>query len=640
MAKINVLPRSISELIAAGEVCERPSSVVKELIENSIDALADKITVEISSGGVRYIRISDNGQGIERADVRTAFLSHATSKIASSADLESIYTLGFRGEALASVCAVSKTEMLTKTAHEEFGTRYVTQGGEEILLDDAGCPQGTTIIVRDLFYNTPARMKFLKKDVTEGNYVSDAVAKAALSHPEVSFRLIKDDREVLFTPGGGNLTDAVRAVYGKEFVSGLIECGYSLGGVDVKGLVSKPLHSRPNRNMQHFFVNKRYARLPFASAALDQAYKNSVMTGKFPSALIFIDVDAALVDVNVHPAKTEVRFSDEKRVFEAVYYAARNAISSGDTRPEVKFPQKNEIRAYEDFLQKGKKTEQTFMRLPSDGLHDGGRPVESQWDGGPRERPALNDAGNAYSAEPKGAPDLCSIKNAAVFPPAQGADKDAAAPGAINAGMPPEDEKGGAAPQRAEEAPVFKLIGEAYKTYIIVERGEKLLIVDKHAAHERMLFDAMSSGKTEKSSQILMSPVSVTLSKKEYAAVIENLPLLNGAGFAVEDFGDGSVIVRECPVGLDYDDIPGLIEEFAGHLCLETRELVSEKLEWLRHSAACRAAVKAGDGMSALEMRDFIGRLLEDGVRYCPHGRPVIIEMTRNELEKQFGRTK
>ncbi|MDR1628636.1 MAG: DNA mismatch repair endonuclease MutL [Oscillospiraceae bacterium] len=649
MAKINVLPKNIAELIAAGEVCERPASVVKELLENSIDALADKITIEIRSGGIKYIRITDNGGGIAREDVPTAFLSHATSKIRTGEDLDAILTLGFRGEALASVCAVSKTEMLTKTQNEEFGTRYVIEGGEEKLFDDAGCPPGTTIIVRDLFYNTPARMKFLKKDMTEGNYVSDVVSKAALSHPGVSFRLIKDDKETLFTPGSGDLKEAIAAVHGRQFAAALIPCDYELGGVAVSGFVSKPLYARPNRNMQHFFANMRYVRIPFASAALDQAYKNSIMVGKFPSAVLFIAVPPGTLDVNVHPAKTEVRFADEKRVFDAVFYAVKNALGRGDTRPELHFSEKKQTEAYMRFLERhkereqAKSVEQIRLDLPP-AVPPKSQPPLSAATPAPTvtsdEPPALRDDSSAYiSASAHPSSPIPSTKQSAPTEPVtprfiEQYEKPAPLTFEKEEIEPPKQK---AAQENLVED--FRIIGEAFQTYVLVEQSGKLLLIDKHAAHERMLFDALRAKKSAPHRQALLAPVSVTLSKKEYAAILENLPLLAEAGYAVEDFGEGTVMVREAPVALPYHEITFIIEELAGHLCEHVKELMPEKLDWLYHNTACRAAVKAGSNASAYELRGFVQTILSDPtLRYCPHGRPVLIEMSRYELEKQFGR--
>ena len=363
MPEINILSQHVAELIAAGEVVERPASVVKELMENSIDAGATLITVEIRRGGITYIRITDNGCGIDRSNIKKAFISHATSKISSADDLDSILTLGFRGEALASVAAVARVEMLTRAENEEFGTRYVIEGSQEVLLDDAGCPKGTTIVVRDLFFNTPARMKFLKKDVTEANAVAGVVDRIALSHPEVCIRFIREGKEVISTPGDGKIQSAIHAIFGKEFSQGLIPCQYELNGIKVDGFISKPVHARANRTMQFFFLNGRLIKTRTAMAALEQAYKNSIMVGKFPACVLNLTIPPMAVDVNVHPAKTEVRFADEKKIFDAVYYCAKLALESGDTRPQMSFEKKAQMKVVQQQMPQPPKAEQTFIRL-------------------------------------------------------------------------------------------------------------------------------------------------------------------------------------------------------------------------------------------------------------------------------------
>ncbi len=656
MSKITVMPKTLSELIAAGEVCERPSSVVKELLENSIDAHSTKITVEIINGGNTYIRITDDGSGIEREDVPTAFLSHATSKISKSEDLDSIMTLGFRGEALASVAAVAKIELLTKSAASEFGTRYLISGGEEISLDDAGCPQGTTIIVRDLFYNTPARMKFLKKDVTEGNYISDILTKTALAHPDISFRLIKNDKEALFTSGNGSLADTVSSLFGKDFASGLTECNYELNGVHVSGLLSKPINSRPNRNMQFFYVNSRYVRLPFASAALDQAYKNSLMTGKFPGAVLFLSVPPETVDVNVHPAKTEVRFADEKRTFEAIYYCAKNALSLDTTRPELNLDERRQIKSYNEFLSSHFKNEpkpqQTFLNLSASEFREKQslsptcppqpKPITEKQATLSSEKTyqpqVLNDTTSTYGTND----DKIEITYKPQIVPSSEINSEFQAKAnaaAVFIEELVEENVQTIDNAKNEQPPSFVVLGEAFKTYIIVESENKLLLIDKHAAHERMIFNTLKKQERQAFSQMLLSPANITLSKKEYAALIENLELVNQAGFILEDFGEGSVRVRETPFELTGEDVSSLICEIAGYLCSHTRDLTADKLDNLYHITACHSALRAGKKTEKYELCDFVGKILrDDDIRFCPHGRPVIIELTRHELEKQFGR--
>jgi len=607
MPKIHLLPKETAELIAAGEVVERPASVVKELLENAIDAGADKITVEIKNGGVKVIRITDNGCGIERGDIKTAFLSHATSKINTAEDLEAVRTFGFRGEALPSAAAVSRMEVLTRTDGEQAGSRYIIEGGAEISLDDAGCPSGTTIIVRDLFYNVPARMKFLKKDASEGNYVTDTVQKTALSHPEVSIRYITDDKERLLTPGDGKLSSAVYAVLGKDFFENSISAEYELSGIKISGFISKPLFARPNRNMQYYFVNSRYVRLPVAAAALDEAYKNSIAASKFPSAVLFLEIVPGAVDVNVHPAKTEVRFSDDRRVFETVYYAAKNALSKETEKPAFTMP-KNEPEpqkpAPQTFFQHIKASD--YIQQPVTRLEDG----TSNYDTDSKAQftmHSLQFTDNILSSPNN---DVSELKE-----------------------KPKETENSQLSTLNSQ----FKVIGEAFKTYIIVESEDKLLIIDKHAAHERMIFNDLKSREIEGHSQRLLTPVVINLASNEYAAVIENLPLFEDAGFSAEDFGGGSIMVRGCPADIGIGDIESLFSSFAEYLLKSGKDLQSEKADRLYHETACKAAVKAGSDMSAYETGLFVEKLLKDGnIRYCPHGRPVITELSKRDVEKQF----
>ncbi len=640
MPKINVLPKQLAELIAAGEVVERPASVVKELLENSIDAGASSVTVEIKNGGISYIRITDNGCGISKEDIRNAFVSHATSKIATPDDLNSILTLGFRGEALASVSAVARVEVLTKAADNEIGTRYVIESGEEILLDDAGCPNGTTMIVRDLFYKTPARMKFLKKDVTEANAVAGVIDRIALSHPEVSIRFIREGKQVLVTSGRGDLLTCIREVFGKEFSNDLIPAEFSGQGIKVSGFVSKPFASRPNRNMQFFFLNNRLIKTGTGSAALTEGYKNSIMVGKFPSCVLNIEINPSLVDVNVHPAKTEVRFSDERLIFNAVFCACKNALAVGDTPKQVKeiakdyykepikpaqqlkithvsepkkdFWQHVPVKRAEEVIQKSEppKVKINFAQP---------KPVEV------REEPTRTVTVNSPIEE---------IKSEDKIP-----DILLNSPSKVSVSEP-------CVPQAKQEIPKtdfkeedFSLVGEAFKTYIICEYCGKMVIIDKHAAHERIIYEKLKKESGARTPQLLLIPVTVTLSKEEYSAVLENLELINQAGFEAEDFGNGCIIVRECPMELSVDDVADVMCEIAGRFVEKKQDVAFEKMDWIFHSVACRSAIKAGNFTSRLEMERFAKQLLSmPDIRYCPHGRPVLIEMTQRELEKNFGR--
>lgn len=655
MSKIKVLPKEIAELIAAGEVVERPASVIKELMENAIDAGSSSVTVEIKNGGITYIRVTDNGCGISREDIRTAFISHATSKISTRDDLYAIGTLGFRGEALASIAAVSNVEVLTRTTEEETGTRYCISAGEETLVDDAGCPLGTTIVVRDLFFNTPARMKFLKKDVSEANAVAGIVDKIALSNPDVSIRFIREGKSALFTSGSGDLKTAAYEIFGKDFADGLIEADYSFESVKISGLVSKPTKSRPNRNMQFFFVNGRLVKSGTASAALSEAYKNSIMVGKFPYCVLNITTAPGLVDVNVHPAKIEVRFANERTVFSAVYYAAKNALEHRDEAPKVTIPRMTQTELFEPVRPK---TEQ--MRLPEKQPDFWNRMSSSEYRSAQQpekptyQQPAVREDIIAV-ASPDKKPETADSEPSTIqhFLDAQRAKKEE--PAVIEADIRPElsenaatlpDEKpeetaralDTAVDEKPAELPVT-VIGEAFKIYIIVQQGESIFLVDKHAAHERMLFNELVKNDSKRSTQMLLTPITVTLSKEEYSSVLDNLDMLMQAGFAVEDFGYSVVIVRECPMEISADEVADVVAELAGYLVENRQKLISEKKEWLFSLMACKAAIKGGMYTTEYERELFIKRLFASPeIRYCPHGRPVMIEIIRRELEKNFGR--
>ncbi len=677
MPRINLLPKEIYSLIAAGEVVERPSSVVKEMLENSIDAGAERVTVEIRSGGVTFLRVTDDGCGIAPEDVRNAFVSHATSKIHSQEDLDAILTLGFRGEALASVASVAKVEMLTRTPDAAFGTRYVIACGEEQIFEESGCPVGTTLIVRDLFCNTPARMKFLKKDTTEGNYIADIVTKVALSHPSVSFRLIREGKETLFTPGNGNLYDTAFSLFGKDFAEGLTECDYELDGIKISGFITKPLFGRPNRNMQYYYVNRRYVRIPTAAAALDEAYKNSIMVGKFPGAVLNIELAPGSVDVNVHPAKTEIRFSNDRRIFEAVYYAAKSALAKGDTRPSfhinkitpqpaVKQSEGTQLR-FEDRMQstwgQAKKPDSSASVQKSENVVlDVVEDVHLKKENPPRNNTVPQVAPAKTTAEPiiksgfQSAPLSVSpvqqpSANTAVVMHDSGmkpieqqlVEKHDLTAVTVAAAEPEciiNNEKDTPAIKQKEETDIsVRVIGELFKTYILAEVDNKFIICDKHAAHERILFEKIKSNASAGNSQLLLTPARVSLNAADYDAVIEHIPLFEKAGYLIEDFGMGTVLVRGAPVELGNTDIVSVVCELAGELRKGKMSMQPEKLDWIYHNTACRAAIKAGDITSHQELTVLLKTVLtNDAVRYCPHGRPVLTEITKNELEKQFGR--
>ena len=633
MPQINILPKEVYQLIAAGEVVERPSSVVKEMIENSIDAGAKNITVEIKNGGSTYIRITDDGCGIARSEVKKVFISHATSKIKVSDDLDKIGTLGFRGEAMASISAVAKVQLLTRTPDEEIGTRYEIAGGQEIDFSDAGCPVGTTIVVADIFFNTPARMKFLKKDVTEANAVAGVVERIAVSHPEISFRFIRDGKQTLITSGNGDLKSTIYSVFGREFANSLIPVDYEINNMRVSGFVTKPSMSRKSRGMQFFFINSRLVKSQTAMAALEQAYRNSIMVGKFPGCVLNIECNSSFVDVNVHPAKIEVRFANEKPVFELVYYGVKNAIEMLDTPKEAHFsaprPIQTTVNGKIDFF-KPKEEVPTQMQFKQESNPDDFWRVASPdvvRDKSPKSEEAQNYVEESTTTAKL---DLSKFTKPATSNEQQ----------ANNEPETQEQTKPLPKQEKAEsvEVPDFRLVGEIFKTYIIIEMDGDCYMIDKHAAHERMNFEALKAS-TEIASQVLLSPVAARLSREEYNAVLSNLDLYSKCGFAIEDFGNSTVLVRECPSILDGEDVSGLVEETAAKLLDGKTDITPEQMDWIFHSASCRAAVKAGDKTSPYEMELFVKKLLANpNIRYCPHGRPVMIKLSKYDIEKQFGR--
>jgi DNA mismatch repair protein MutL len=634
MGKINVLDKHIADLIAAGEVVERPASAIKELIENSIDAGATAVTVEIRNGGVTYLRVTDNGCGIAREDVPLAFLSHATSKIAGKNDLGAIGTLGFRGEALASIAAVARVEMLTRTADELAGTRYGIEGGKEQFCEDAGCAEGTTIVVRDLFYNTPARMKFLKKDITEGNAVAAVIDKEALAHPEVSFRFLRDGRETLRTPGDGNLKSAVYAVFGREFTESLIPLDYELNGVKAFGFISSPAAARPNRSMQNFFINGRYVKTRTAMVALEEAYKGSLMVGKVPACVLHLSVPLEAVDVNVHPSKIEVRFLNERPIFDAVYHGTKAALNVGDKPHVLKLSDSAvQPKKYEETPPVQMRFSAPLPKLkiePEKPVYAESPVKEQPIPEVPKAIPAMS-----FHAAVK-APDIEFSEEEPATKPVEPSEPPVSEK--IEKAPEPEPQYSAEPEQAVSEEKPERLIGEAFGTYIILERGDDIIFVDKHAAHERLLYEKLKAQSGENDRQLLLEPISVTLSKDEYSAVLESLDICAKAGFEIEDFGMATVLVRTAPMILGGNGVAEAVMEIAGYLASNKTDLTTEKVDWLYHNVACRAAVKAGDPASARELIDLVRRAEREGVRYCPHGRPVFFILTKKELERQFGR--
>lgn len=621
MPKINVLPRELAELIAAGEVVERPASVVKEMVENSIDSGATHITVEIKRGGVTYIRVTDDGCGISPSDVPLAFLRHATSKIIKADDLYSISTLGFRGEALAATSSVSRIEMFTKRKEDTLGTHYEIEGGEEILNEESGCPDGTTIIVRDLFYNTPARMKFLKTDMGEGNAVTAVCERAALSHPEIAFKLIRDGKQTISTSGDNKLHSAIYSVLGREFAGTLVEVNTTLEGIGVSGYTCKPIYCRQSKTSQIVFLNGRFVRSGTVSAAVERAYKNSAMVGKYPAFVLNLTVPFGAVDVNVHPAKTEIRFSDEKRIFDAVYYGVKSAIEQGDTRPSVNIgtpkkaiplTQETESVKYRqsavDFSIYNKNmAEKTYTAPPKPKSIDK-----------PKEKPPVLHQDNTPFFERKEVKDYLE-KREEIKPQPRTAAK-------------PEEEIKEYTPEKE-----VRLIGEAFATYIVAEQGESVFLIDKHAAHERILFNDLKKNQAIET-QNLLAPVTVRLEAEEYTAVLDNSELLLKAGFDIEEFGSNTVIVRAIPSMLCSEDVSAIVSEAAASLA-KTGRVDIERIEDIFHTVSCKAAIKACYITTDTELLSLAKRVLGDrDVMYCPHGRPVAFEIKKKDLEKQFGR--
>lgn len=662
MGRINVLEKQVAELIAAGEVVERPASIVKELVENAIDAGASAVTVEIRGGGIRYIRVTDNGCGIERDDVPKAFLRHATSKVRDSGDLNHIMTMGFRGEALASIAAMCRVELLTRTAAELAGTRYAVSGGEGEVLEDAGCPVGTTITIRDVFYNTPARMKFLKKDVTEGNSVQAVVEKAALAEPSIAFRFIRDRATRLQTPGDGKILSVARAVFGKEFAENALSVCYSHEGLSLEGLICRPEIARASRTLQNFFINRRFVRSKTCMAALEEAYKGALMVGKFPSCALNLTIPPQTVDVNVHPAKTEVRFANEKNIFSLVYYGCKTALGAANLTPEIEVPEKRwnpfsvqqapdpprqqrmdaaEYRSLVSSLPKPHSTPetspaQTISKAPTLSRAYPTRLLDIETD---EEEPGkggeatLRSAPFLYETVPTPMPEPERLR---CFHLVEEAPERRASPPEL-----PET----ADIKRLDEREVkslytdVRLIGEVFSTYVLLEGDGELIIVDKHAAHERLLYNRLIAQGAGEDRQLLLTPITVRLSAEEYSAILENLPMLEKAGIPAEDFGDGCVLVREAAPVLAHADLAAVVTEFAQKLIHGSDRLVSRRMEELFHTVACRAAVKAGDRTETPSLEQLVTLLREDGdTAHCPHGRPVAVRMTRHALEKKFGR--
>ena len=709
MAVIHVLDKHTAELIAAGEVVERPASVVKELLENSIDAGAAQVTVSIESGGVKLIEISDNGTGIEAEYISTAFIRHATSKIEKPDDLNSIHTLGFRGEALASIASVARVELTTRTDADEFATVYRIEGGEEISREPGARAVGTTIRVKDLFYNTPARMKFLKKDSSEGTFVADNVGHVALSHPEVSVKFIREGKLQYVTPGDGQLRSAAYAVLGREFSRDLIEVHSEEGLYRVTGLITPPKSCRASRSMQHFYINGRYVRNRTIMAGMEMAFKGTTMQGKFPGGILLLEMPTDLVDVNVHPAKIEARFARENDVFDVVYHAVKLALAqpgTGERRFTFEADEKEKTEKENETKSENTVKNNHFTGLSAviPGQADPGTLPAQRWQAPQPQRPAAAPVKTpAFTADTSPIQPAQPVRTAAAVPswrqfalaedildpvvtlhspekldatkihpapqPFRAAAGEAhldvhpetdtetdlpldhmaawnttpAAPEIEAATVPYQPEEPAQPEQLGFDVPQgeepLRYVGEVFRTYILAERGDELCLIDKHAAHERQLYEKLAANYGNVPSQLLLQPAAIDLSAEEKQALLENQPLLENAGLDVADFGGSTVLLRAVPADVEPQNADDLLVEIADRLLKGSRDALNEHTEWVLHSISCRAAIKAGDKSSPQELMALAEKILSGEVPpFCPHGRPCVLKLTRKELEKQFGR--
>ncbi len=679
MPQIQQLPPHLADLIAAGEVVERPASVCKELLENALDAGASAISTELERGGLTYIRITDNGCGIAPEQLPTAFLRHATSKLRRPEDLAAIGTLGFRGEALAAIAAVSRVDIFSRQTGADCGAMLHLEGGVPEAVTEAGCPDGTTVCIRDLFYNTPARMKFMKKDTAEGAAAAGVVTHLALSHPDVSFKLLRDGQEILHTPGDGQLLSAIYAALGRDFANSLLPVSGSGGAVRVEGFITKPLAGHGTRGRQLFFVNGRFVKSQLLAAAVEEAYRNRLLKGRFPGCVLHITLPVNEVDVNVHPAKTVVKFLSDKTVFDAVHYTVKDALDrEGQPAPAEKKPFYQTMTAQE-FRETTPAPQGVKLPFVS------GRPVGSAG----ADRPTVNRFAPAAptvqtpreTVQPAAAPqgDVWQVRDAApeagkaftvpsgregvvyrITPPDAPEDRPAREQAAAEtetvpaAVMPEKEPKNDTALSAPEAAPVqqelempetadsgetpWRIAGEVLKTYIICEDGEQnVWLIDKHAAHERIRFDALKADPVPPMAQQLLTPAAVTLTAEEYGAVLESLDVLAGYGFLCEDFGDGTVLVREIPDYIRVEDAAATLEELARKLLLQRADPAGARDELL-HTMACKSAIKAGMTTDAAELAALVRQVQSGAVRYCPHGRPVAVQLRKYEVEKMFKR--
>ena len=666
MPKIIQLSPHIANLIAAGEVVERPASVVKELLENAVDAGASKVTVEIRDGGMTFLRVTDNGCGMAPEDARTAFKRHATSKLRTAEDLAAIGTMGFRGEALAAIASVSRIDLMTKTAGAISGTSLRLEAGDIVEESEVGCPEGTTIIIRDLFYNTPARMKFMKSDTVEGSRVAAAVQMQALAHPEVAFQFLRDGKQVLSTPGNGGLQAAVYCVYGRECAQ-MVKVESRWENYSLTGYVSKPTDARPSRSLQTFFVNNRPVKSKLLIAALEEAYRNQIMVGKFPACVLHLTLPANAVDVNVHPAKTEVKFLSEKAVFDCVHYGVLGALNKQPDRPQVQFKQKSPLteRPAEVAQSAGGVVPPTAVPTPQSRLSPSQPPAKGSQSAPKQEtffRTMTAEEYKTFSTALQAAPQpkreaaaatlnkierpanmplrefvmLPQMKEAAPIPVP--APKPAPRPEPKPAPIPePEME------QEVMEMPAeieWRMVGELYNSYIIVEQGDNAFLIDKHAAHERILFEKLKANQEQISAQSLLQPVPVRLSPSAAAELLANKDMLDELGFEIDEFGENTVLLRQIPMDLSPDDAADAVETLAADLLNGRREKKDTVRDELLHTVACKAAIKAGWKNDEKELLAVAKEVMaREDLKYCPHGRPICITLSKKQLEKQFKRT-
>ena len=648
MPKIIQLSPHIANLIAAGEVVERPASVVKELLENAVDAGATKVTVEIKDGGMTFLRVTDNGCGMSPDDARTAFLRHATSKLRTAEDLAAISTFGFRGEALAAVASVSRIDLLTRTADALAGVSLHLEAGAITEESEAGCPEGTTIIVRDLFFNTPARMKFMKSDTYEGSRVAAAVQTQALAHPEVAITFLRDGKQILSTPGTGDLQAAVYCVYGREF-SKMAGVNSRWEQYQLTGYVSRPSDARPSRALQTFFVNGRPVKSKILIAALEEAYRNQIMVGKFPACVLHLTVPAHMVDVNVHPAKTEVKFLQEKAVFDCVHYGVLGALNQTPDRPQVQFkPQPAAPRADLPLRADPQistatpsapapKKDNFFRTMTTEEF----KTFSAAMQDAPQPKPEKAAAAAVKLTE--SAPVLRQNVAVPQMMPAAPIPAPIPAPApkidTTPAPISEEPEMEQTALEMPQEIP-WRMVGELFHSYIIVEQGEEAYLIDKHAAHERILFEKLKANQERISSQMLLQPIPVRLPPAPAAELLANKGMLEELGFEMEEFGDNTLLVRQIPMDLSPELAAEALESLASDLLTGRRERKDTVRDEILHTVACKAAIKAGWNNDDAELLALVKQVMaDDNLKHCPHGRPICITLSKKQLEKQFKRS-